>query len=127
VAPNDLTTWVAGADVDVIALQRSSLNHWFCTPNKLWESLTAGVPVVISDFPTMRRVVIGSPGGDLGATCDPADPEAIAEAIRSILSMNGIDRAAQRQRCQEAAHTRWNWETESQVLLDAYSRIRSTD
>ena len=57
VSPDELLGWVAGADVDAMPLQHSSLNHWLCTPNKLWESLAAGVPVVVSDFPVMRKIV----------------------------------------------------------------------
>ena len=73
VPPGELLEWVAGADVDVIPLQRSTLNHWLCTPNKLWESLAVGVPVVVSDFPVMRRIVLEDPAGPLGGVCDPAN------------------------------------------------------
>ncbi len=62
-SPDELLGWVAGADVDAMALQHSSLNHWLCTPNKLWESLAAGVPVVVSDFPVMRKIVLSGPSG----------------------------------------------------------------
>ena len=74
VPPDDVVDWVGSADVDVIALERSTLNHWLCTPNKLWESLTAGTPVVVSDFPVMRRIVMDDPAGALGTVCDPVDP-----------------------------------------------------
>jgi glycosyltransferase involved in cell wall biosynthesis len=122
VPPTALVEWVAGADVDVIALQRSTLNHWFCTPNKLWESIAAGVPSVVSDFPEMRRIVLGD-GGPLGATCDPTSPASIAEAAASLL-----DRAragAFRERCVAAAHERWNWEREADALTALYARIQA--
>jgi glycosyltransferase involved in cell wall biosynthesis len=123
VPPSELLDWVAGADADVIPLQRSTLNHWLCTPNKLWESLSAGVPVVVSDFPGMRRIVLDDPAGPLGAVCDPADPGSIAAALRTIIELPPGDRAALRARCLGAADVRWNWEAESSQLVRLYADL----
>jgi glycosyltransferase involved in cell wall biosynthesis len=125
VAPGDLLEWVSGADVDVIPLQHSTLNHYLCTPNKLWESLACGVPVVVSDFPSMRPVVLDEPAGPLGAVCDPADPSSIAMAIRALVDMPAAQRVALRARCLEVAHSRWNWETESAKLLELYAGLHA--
>jgi glycosyltransferase involved in cell wall biosynthesis len=123
VAPDALLAVLAGADVDVIPLQPSTLNHWLCTPNKLFESIAAGVPVVVSDFPVMRRIVLDDVDAPLGAVCDPASSAAIAAAIRSILERPTAEREALRERCREAAAARWNWETESVQLLDLYETL----
>jgi glycosyltransferase involved in cell wall biosynthesis len=123
VPPDVLLEWVTGADVSVMAIQNSTLNHYLSSPNKLFESLAAGVPVVVSDFPVMRRIVLEDPDGPLGATCDPSDPASIAIAVRSILERTSQDRAALRARCLRAAHERWNWETEEQVLLALYATL----
>jgi glycosyltransferase involved in cell wall biosynthesis len=123
VPPGELLDWVAGADVDVIPLQHSTLNHWLCTPNKLWESLAAGVPVVVSDFPAMRPIVLDDPSGALGTVCDPADPGSIAEAVRAIVDRPPEARAELRRRCLEAAHERWNWEHESATLVGLYAEL----
>jgi glycosyltransferase involved in cell wall biosynthesis len=123
VPPEELLEMVAGADVDAIPLQHSTLNHWLCTPNKLFESLAAGVPVVVSDFPVMRAIVLDDPAGPLGEVCDPAVPASIAAAIRSILELESDARTALRERCRTAARERWNWETESQRLLDLYAEV----
>ena len=125
VPPSQLLEWLAGADVDVIPLQGTTLNLRLCTPNKLWESLAAGVPVVVSDFPTMRRIVLEDPVGHLGAVCDPADPTSIASAIRAIIELPADARAELRARCLRAAFARWNWETESSKLVALYAELRS--
>ena len=127
VPPGELLEWSTGADVDVIALQHSTLNHWLCTPNKLWESLAAGVPVVVSDFPIMRRVVLEAPDGPLGAVCDPANPASIAEAIRALIERSPAERQATRARCLRAAHHRWNWETEASRLVSLYEGLSGRD
>ena len=123
VPPGELLAWVAGADVAVMPVQHSTLNHWLGSPNKLWEALAAGVPVVVSNFPEMRRVVLEDPGAPLGGTCDPTSPAAIAAAIRAIVERPEADRAELKRRCLDAAHRRWNWETEGLVLTAMYQRL----
>jgi glycosyltransferase involved in cell wall biosynthesis len=123
VPPSRLLEWVAGADVDVMALENSSLNHWLCTPNKLWESIATGVPVVVSDYPVMHRIVLDDPDGPLGGVCDPVDPRSIATAIRAIIGSAPNERAEFRARCLRAAHERWNWERESSRLVELYASL----
>jgi glycosyltransferase involved in cell wall biosynthesis len=126
VAPAALLDWVAGADVNVVALQASNLNHFHCTPNKLWESIAAGVPVVVSDFPEMRKVVLEGPEAPLGATCDPVDPASIAAAIHAIIESPSAEQDAMRARCLAAAYARWNWESEATRLTQLYADISTS-
>lgn len=123
VPPAELGPWVASADVGVMAIQPSTLNHRLSTPNKLFESLAAGLPVVASDFPEMRKIVIDDPLGPLGAVCRPDDPADIAGAIRSILDRPLAERGALRARCLAAAHARWNWQAEVHGLLRLYDDL----
>lgn len=123
VPPDALGAWIIPVDVGAMPIQPSTLNHRLSTPNKLFECLAAGVPVVTSDFPEMRRIVIDDPDGPLGAVCDPTDPDAIAAAIRGILELDPAARADLRVRCLRAAHERWNWETESAKLVALYASL----
>ncbi len=123
VPPEDVPAWVAGADLALMPISAQTRNHVLSTPNKLFESLAAGVPVVASDFPGLRRILIDDPLGPLGALCDPTDPASIARAIRSILDRPPEERAALRARCRRAAFERWNWETEGAKLLALYERL----
>ena len=106
--------------------QPRTLNERLSTPNKLFESIGAGLPVVSSDFPERRRIILDDPVGPLGAVCDPTDPAAIARAIRSILDLDANPETDLRRRCSEAARLRWNWETEARSLLEAYQRMADT-
>lgn len=123
VAPAVLLDWITTADVDAIPFQHSTLNHYLCTPNKLFESLAAGVPVVLSDFPVMSGIVLRDPAGPVGAACRPDDPVSIGAAISSILALDPAARADLRRRCLTAAHERWNWETESPKLVELYAHL----
>jgi glycosyltransferase involved in cell wall biosynthesis len=117
---------VASADVGVMAIQPSTINHRMSTPNKLFECIAAGVPVVASDFPEMRRIVCDDPAGPLGVVAPPDDVPSLARAILSIVEAPPVERAELRARCLRAAHERWNWETESAGLVRLYAEITGT-
>jgi glycosyltransferase involved in cell wall biosynthesis len=107
----------------MIALQPTTLNHRLATPNKLFESLAAGVPVVASRFPEMERIVAEWQVGEL---CDPTRIAAIAEATARILRLPADDYVALRRRCRRATLERFNWETEVRALLGVYARLAPT-
>jgi glycosyltransferase involved in cell wall biosynthesis len=125
VAPEVLDRWVSGADVGMCTVLPSTLNHRISTPNKLFESISAGVPVVGSDFATMRDILLGDPDAPLGAVCDPTNAHDVATAIHAILSMSASDRAALRARCIRAAAARWNWEVQATRLTELYRSLPS--
>lgn len=125
VAPHELQAWITSADVEGMPIQASTLNHYLSTPNKLFEALAAGVPVVASDFPAMRAIVMDEVRGPLGAVCEPADVPALASALRSILDLDPAATQALRTRCLAAARDRWNWQVESVGLLSLYAEIAS--
>jgi glycosyltransferase involved in cell wall biosynthesis len=120
IPPVDLLAWVADADVGAALIQRTTLNHYLSTPNKIFECLAAGVPVVASDFPTMREIIVGDPAGPLGAVVEPTDTAAVALALRSILELPAGAATELRARCRRAALERWNWEVESAGLVELY-------
>jgi glycosyltransferase involved in cell wall biosynthesis len=122
VHPSELVAWTASADVMVMPIQPTSLNHRFTTPQKLFESIAAGVPVVASDLPGMAEVVreIGA-----GALCDPLSPASIAAGIRGILDMPDAERADMQSRILAAAHDRFNWAVQADRLLALYRDLLS--
>jgi len=109
VHPLDVPRWTASADLSIIAVPANSLNQRLSTPNKFWESLTAGTPIVVGrDLAVMRGIVESE---RIGGIADPADPADLARAIRAILDAPPAERQAMRQRCVRLANDRYNWET----------------
>ena len=123
VPPSELLPWVASADVGAVSMPAATLNLYLSTPNKLFECLAAGTPVVVSDFPAVRRIVIDDKFGPLGTVCRSPEPREMAEAIGSIIRLQTADGADLRARCAASARTRWNWETEVAGLLALYEGL----
>ncbi len=119
VPPAELLDWTASADVMLMAIQPTSLNHRYTTPNKLWEAIAAGVPVVASDLPGMASVVRET---GCGVLVDPTDPAAIARGIRTILDLPPVERERLLERCR-AAGARYSWEHEATTLFGLYGRL----
>ena len=126
VAPADLLPWVASADVGAMPMSRETLNLYLSTPNKLFECLAAGTPVVVSDYPAVRAIVAGDRDRPLGAVCDPSDSGSVMRAILSILDLDAQASVDLRQRCEAAARDRWNWELESDKLIAAYEALAAS-
>jgi glycosyltransferase involved in cell wall biosynthesis len=120
VLPDELLPWVASADVVAVTIEGSTLNHRLATPNKLFEALAAGVPVVASDFPAMAPIIRRTGAGVL---CNPDDPADVARAIRSILEAPAPEREAYRERALAAARDTYNWERQADAYLGVYRRL----
>jgi len=123
VSPAALLDWSASADVAVMPIQDTSANHRYATPNKLFEAIAAGTPVVASDLPGMSTIV--RPAG-AGVLVDPFDPGDIARGLREVLDAVPEDREQMRQRCLAAARDRFNWEAQEGALLAVYRRLLET-
>jgi glycosyltransferase involved in cell wall biosynthesis len=120
VAPEVLHDWIASADIAAMPIQGDTLNHRLTTPNKLFEAMAAGVPAIVSDLPGMAPIVSST---GCGVLVDPADPTAIAAAIRAFQALPETERAAWRARCVAAAHETYNWEGQVERLFDAYTAL----
>lgn len=119
-----LMSITAAADAMVIPIVGACLSYVYAAPNKLFEAMAAGVPVVASDLPDMARVVREERAGTL--IDDPEDPHSIAEAVRALFEGDEDPRAIGR-RAQEAALARHTWVTERPKLLAAWADVPLRD
>ncbi|HET9757651.1 MAG TPA: glycosyltransferase [Candidatus Limnocylindrales bacterium] len=120
VPPDVLLDWVASADLAAMIIQPTTLNHRLSSPNKLFEAMAVGVPVVASDLPVMAAIVRAT---RCGLVVDPTDAQAIAAACAEILDASPDAASAWRRRALAAAHDCYNWERESAGLLTLYERL----
>jgi len=118
----EVTRYASSADVGVILSKNIGLSYFYISPNKLFECIVGGLPVVGSNFPDLKRVIEGY---RLGVTCDPESPREIAAAIDYILSDSGRYEEM-RKNALEAGKV-FNWENESKKLVALYERLRDNE
>jgi glycosyltransferase involved in cell wall biosynthesis len=109
--------YVASADLGVVIYKNVSLNNYLCAPTKLYEYIMARVPVVACDFPVMRELLDEYP---IGFVFDSDDPVSIADAVNRFFRTDSAQRD-EMARTLGHARQRFNWEHESQELLQLLS------
>jgi glycosyltransferase involved in cell wall biosynthesis len=91
-------------------------------PNKLFEYMSVGLPVIASNFPLYKQVVDGN---KCGLTVDPSEPQQIAEAIEYLIERPEEAREMG-ENGRKAVIEEYNWEKESEKLLHVYEEILKT-
>jgi N-acetyl sugar amidotransferase len=115
VPPEEVLRFTAGADVGLVGVENVCLSYYYSLPNKLFEYLGAGLPVVAPRFPEISRVV---EEGDCGWLVEDDD-----DAWHRVLSAIDVQQAlAARERARSVA-ARYSWQDEAKRLTATYRRV----
>ena len=99
--------WTASADVALVALPPVSANQRASTPNKFWEALAAGTPIVLGpDLPEMARILLADELGVVARSLRPGD---LAAGIRTVLDVGPEVAVSRRRRIAAVARDRYSW------------------
>ncbi len=94
-------------------------NHINSRPNKMFEYMSAGIPVVASNFKSWKDVIEKN---EVGLCVDPRDPLKIVEAINYLLEHDDVARKMG-ERARRLVLEKFNWETEKVKLLKLYDSL----
>ena len=111
----EVISYASGADVGIIALQQTRLNHRLALPNKLFEYLMARLPVAVGRLPNVCAIVEKY---GIGRVFDETNPDDIAYSIEEILSE---DTYRSLKRATHRAARELSWENESEKYLDLFA------
>ena len=118
VARDGLTAMLGRARAGLVVLHPVP-NYVDANPTKMFEYMSAGIPVIASNFPAWERIVNRH---ECGICVDPMSPVAIAEAIQWILEH--ADKAREMgQNGRRAVESMYNWEAERDSLLGLYEQL----
>lgn len=114
VCQDELLAYLAGADVAVHPMPGGSPNHDQALPNKLFEYLHAGLPLVVADARLMAAFVRANALGEVFRSGDPVD---LAVAVRRALEPG----RPRRSRAELSA--RYSWQAQEAGIATVYARV----
>lgn len=112
---DEVLQYTAGADVGISGGENVCLSYYYSLPNKLFEYLLAGLPVLVNDWPEMVSLV-----ERYGCGWIVSDDEKSWKHTIDTLTRDDIARA---QSGVKAAQGSLKWENEAEKLLEVYRRV----
>ncbi len=104
-----LAQYTRMADVGLSLDKGMHFNYYYSLPNKIFDYMHAGTPVVASPLPEVKYVIETSQIGEVVTSWEPQD---IAYAVRRILRKGKLHYAEKL----ELASKKYNWDEESKVI-----------
>lgn len=106
----ELLNYTCGANIGTALIENLSLSYNYALPNKLFEYIMCGVPVLVSKLPQMEKIVTDY---NVGKIVDISKPE---EIVKAIIEMTNSDLYNQLfQNCVQAS-MELNWENEFMIV-----------
>lgn len=102
----------------LVLFEPDSVNYRYAAPNKFFEYVMAGTPVIASDIPTFRDFISEF---EVGVLVDPYSEAEIARAIQTLL-LDEKKWTRYHRNCLRARKV-WNWETQEEKLNELYAKL----
>ena len=102
-----------------LVLLHPAPNHTNAQPNKMFEYMSASLPVVGSNFPLWQDIIEKE---NAGSCVDPLSPAAIAAAIKSIIDNPSLAQAMG-SAGYHAVQKKYTWGSESMKLIQLYKTL----
>ena len=116
---NELMQYTRNADLGLSMDKDSNLNYRYSLPNKLFDYIHAGIPVLASRLPELEAIIRRF---DVGDFIDDHRPQTIAVKIKTMLD-DSSRMEKWKENCRLAAEE-LNWENEEKELIRVYEQYR---
>jgi glycosyltransferase involved in cell wall biosynthesis len=94
-------------------------NHINSQPTKMYEYMSAGLPVIASNFSLFREIIEGN---QCGICVDPLNPKAIGDAMQYLVD-NPQEAKQMGKNGRKAIEQKYNWRSEEKKLLTLYKDL----
>lgn len=94
-------------------------NHVEAQPNKMFEYMSAGLPVIASNFPLWKEIINDN---QCGICVNPLNPEEIGHAFQYIID-NPIEAEKMGKNGRKAVEKIYNWPIEKNKLITLYESL----
>ncbi len=119
IPPSEVACWLAISDIGISLVLPIDKSHFLAAPQKLYEYLAMGLPVVGANVPTIQKVLVEN---DCGLVVDPTSPTEIASAIIRLAQDEDL-RNKMSENGRRAAETQFNWENEAGILRAVFQSL----
>ncbi|MFT6715642.1 MAG: glycosyltransferase involved in cell wall biosynthesis [Saprospiraceae bacterium] len=94
-------------------------NHLDALPNKMFEYMSEGVPVIASNFPSWKSIIVDN---ECGVCVNPESPEEIANAAKMFENDPALSKKMG-EKGRKMVQEKYNWSIEEKKLLSLYSEL----
>ncbi|MCK8827687.1 glycosyltransferase family 4 protein [Natroniella acetigena] len=119
---NNLINYVSKADFSFVFYSKNNINNKYCSPNKLFESLHAGLPMITSDNPLILDVLDKSFVG-IAIKNEIINSKLIAKSILKLIKEHNIRRM--KSNCEKLSKE-YSWNLEEKKLISIYKQLYKT-
>ena len=116
VSPEVLLNYTSSADFGILFYENNCLNHYYCSPNKMFEYIMAGIPVIASNLYEMKRLVKNN---KIGVVAPQNTVQGLRVAIEEAVKLNKQELQENLQRVKEI----YNWKEQEKILLKLYRAL----
>jgi glycosyltransferase involved in cell wall biosynthesis len=116
VSPDVLLDYTTSADFGISTIEDTCLSYHYCLPNKMFEYIMAEVPVIVSNLPEMKKIVVDN---EVGVATEENSIEGLKEAI---IKASKLDKAKINNNLKKLKMV-YNWKEQEKVLLNVYKGL----
>ncbi len=115
----EVSRHLANANVGLTLFQPLPAYYYGENPVKIFEYMSVGLPIIISNFPKLKKLILDI---GCGIPVDPTNPEEIAKAIEYLIE-HPEEAKQMGENGRKAVLEKYNWEHEEKKLLRIYEEL----